>query len=150
MKATIKEFVKEYLALEQESIKEMVPPGNAVTVIWHTKAFVGGYQYLDPDVVYLSITSKPVTKEFARELRQQQPNRHELTADNDLDLTGRGHILRKIEKTLCRLTPEQTPIISCTRQWCLNYDSRDHSLWWQRDPHPRNSRGSAQSVDRNR
>ncbi|MCX6821908.1 MAG: hypothetical protein NTW30_03975 [Candidatus Aenigmarchaeota archaeon] len=56
----------------------------------------------------MSKTSNPVPNELVDAIKKIHPDRLSLIADAYLDLTGRVHILRRIDNRLTKMSPEQT------------------------------------------
>lgn len=88
------------------------PPSTGIILTWRNELRVGMVQHpIDIDfplIVFLSITSKYRDPEYARHVRNMDPGRLELTADPRLDMEGNFHVLRRIEKVLTFMTPEET------------------------------------------
>lgn len=98
--------------LEKEKLKINNPPLVPVTVYWKGRVYVGGLQEIFPEyskeIVLLSKGSAPADPRMINALNKVNENRLEVTADNDLDLTGRQHVLRRLNERLTKMTPEQT------------------------------------------
>ncbi len=88
------------------------PEPVGVLVIWQDYTYIGSIQVIVPDfskeIVVLSKSTIPLPVEFDNAIRKLDPGRLELTADDKLDLTGRQHILRRVENRLTMMTPDQT------------------------------------------
>jgi len=87
------------------------PKAQIVLVKWRQGEFFGSIQQIYPqfsDVFYLSKTSKPIAPELVDSIRRIEASILELTADDSLDLEGRGHLLRSVDGGLTYMTPEQT------------------------------------------
>ena len=100
--------------LEDEKRKRSLnkPEPVGVLVIWQDYTYIGSIQVIVPDfskeIVVLSKSTIPLPFEFDNAIRKLDPGRLELTADDKLDLTGRQHILRRLENRLTMMTPDQT------------------------------------------
>lgn len=100
--------------LEQERLKKplMHPEPTGVLIKWDGCTYVGGIQEIVPEfskeIVVLSMSTYPLPIDLADAIRKLDPRRLELQADDKLDLTGRQHVLRRIENRLTYMTPEQT------------------------------------------
>ncbi len=100
--------------LEDEKRKRSLnkPEPVGVLVIWKDYTYIGSIQVIVPDfskeIVVLSKSTIPLPVEFDNAIRKLDPGRLELEADDKLDLTGRQHVLRRIENRLTFMTPEQT------------------------------------------
>src|ERR1051326_8228157 len=88
------------------------PPSTGCLVNWRDQVRVGCIQYpVDPAfpaIVFVSITSRFLDPEYIRAIRNLDPGRLELTADDAIDLTGNFHILRREQERLTCMTPEET------------------------------------------
>jgi len=100
--------------LEDEKRKRSLnkPEPVGVLVIWKDYTYIGSIQVIVPDfskeIVVLSMTSSPPPIKLVDAMKRICPGRLELTADDKLDLTGRQHILRRVENRLTPMTPDQT------------------------------------------
>lgn len=103
---------KELLQDEKRKRALNKPEPVGVLVIWKDYTYIGSIQVIVPDlskeIVVLSKSTIPLPVEFDNAIRKLDPVRLELTADDILDLTGRQHILRRVENMLTRMTPDQT------------------------------------------
>ncbi len=103
---------KKLLELEksQRELHKAEPVG--VLVIWKDYTYIGSIKVIVPDfskeIVVLSKSTIPLPVEFDNAIRKLDPGRLELAADDMLDLTGRQHILRRVENRLTLMTPDQT------------------------------------------
>lgn len=81
-------------------------------VEWRDGIYIGHIQTIVPDysseIVSLSKTSRPLEEDFTRAVRRLDPSRLDLIADNELDLDGPHHLVRRVEKRLTIMTLEQT------------------------------------------
>ena len=88
------------------------PEPTGIMLTWRNGSYIGHIQIPAPEyskeVVALSKTSKPLQDGFAKAIRKLDPGRLELVADDELALTDRNHILRKLENRLTKMTAEQT------------------------------------------
>jgi len=97
-----------------ESARRMteIPKAEIILLNWRQEKYFGSVQIIAPkyseEIVYLSKTSKPLPEGLADSIKEKAPEVMTLTADNELDLRGRGHVLRKLEDRLTIMTPEQT------------------------------------------
>ena len=96
--------------IRKRSLNKPEPVG--VLVIWQDYTYIGSIQVIVPDfskeIVVLSMTSSPPPIKLVDAMKRICPGRLELTADDKLDLTGRQHILRRVENRLTLMTPDQT------------------------------------------
>ena len=96
--------------IRKRSLNKPEPVG--VLVIWQDYTYIGSIQVIVPDfskeIVVLSKSTIPLPVEFDNAIRKLDLGRLELTADDKLDLTGRQHILRRVENRLTLMTPDQT------------------------------------------
>ncbi len=98
--------------LEKErSIKPLNSPEPAGALIkWQGDIYFGTVQAvaeLSGEIFVLSKTSGFVPPGMVEAIRKLDPNRLELAADDDLDMTGRLHVLRKVDNRLTLMTPGQ-------------------------------------------
>lgn len=96
-----------------ESKKSLASPGPVVVLIkWKSSTYIGSIQVIVPDfskeIVVLSKSSKPIPFKLAEAIRKLESRMLELNAYYMLDLTGRQHILRRLENRLTHMTPDQT------------------------------------------
>ena len=87
------------------------PKAQFVLVKWRQGEYFGSIQQTYPqfsDVFYLSKTSKPLPSELTNSIRKLEPSVINMKADDELDLEGRAHLLRRLEDKLTHMTPEQT------------------------------------------
>jgi len=87
------------------------PKAQLVLVKWRQGEYLGSIQQVYSqfsDVFYLSKTSKPIPSKLANSIRKIEPSILDMKADDELELKGRGHVLRRLENRLTQMTPEQT------------------------------------------
>lgn len=101
------------LLLYEKSIKTMIYPEPIRAMItWKNDVYVGHIQEIVPEfskeIVALSKPTYPLQKELIEEIRKFDRDRIELCADNDLDLEGRQHILRRLDNRLTHMNCQQT------------------------------------------
>ncbi|MBI4454257.1 hypothetical protein HY636_06450 [Candidatus Woesearchaeota archaeon] len=87
-----------------------------VMVEWRKGMYIGHIQIIFPDyspeIVSLSKSSNHLQDGLVDAIRRLDPNRLNLMADERLDLTGRIHVLRRLENILTNPTPEQAGYIA--------------------------------------
>lgn len=109
------EMAKEFLKIVEGKMALMKPKPIPFFVKWRDNIYFGSLQNIaleySSEIFYLSKTSKSLSKNFLNTLKKLRPEIQIIEADNDLDLEGRGHCLRKIKNQLSRLTSEQTNYI---------------------------------------
>ena len=114
-----------YLLEKERSIKPLNSPEPIGALIkWQGDIYFGTVQAVaEPsgEIFVLSKTSGSVPPGMVEAIRKLYPNRLELTADYKLDLTGRSHVLRKVEKRLTYMTPGQT-------EYMLRHPLRIHEI----------------------
>ncbi len=96
-----------------DSKKSLASPEPVVVLIkWNNSTYIGSIQVIVPDfskeIVVASKSSKPLPFKLAEAIRKLYPEMLELSAYYMLDLTGRQHILRRVENRLTVMTLEQT------------------------------------------
>jgi len=83
-----------------------------VMIEWRKGMYIGHIQIIFPDyspeIVSLSKSTNPLHNDLVDAIRKLDHERLNLMADEKLDLTGRNHVLRRLENILTNLTPEQT------------------------------------------
>lgn len=88
------------------------PPSRGCFVAWRDQVRVGMIQHpIDPDfpaIVFISITSRHLDAEYIRAVRNLDPGRLLLTADDGLDLQDNFHVLRREGDRLSCMTPSET------------------------------------------
>ncbi len=91
------------------------PIPTGVMVSWKNGIYIGQIQIIVPDyspeIVALSKSSKPLMDLIVGAIMKLDKDRTNLVADDSLDLTGRQHVLRRLENRLTMMTPEQTEYI---------------------------------------
>lgn len=87
-----------------------------VMVEWRNGMYIGHIQIIVPDyspeIVSLSKCSNLLHDDLVDAIKKLDRNRLNLVADECLDLTGRNHLLRRLENRLTVLTSEQTRYMS--------------------------------------
>jgi DNA polymerase elongation subunit (family B) len=93
-------------------IKSLEP----ATIQWRGNIYVGHVQEIAPEyseeIVFLSKSFKPVAQKFVDTIKELDPDRVYLHADDSLELTGRYHLVRKLGNRLTSLTLEQARYMS--------------------------------------
>ncbi len=97
---------------EQLSNVKNNPEPTGVFVNWREGIYFGSIQYIESkysnEIILLSKTSDPLNDNLVDAIKRIDNKRLDLSAQNELDLTGRTHILRKIGYVLVNLNLEQT------------------------------------------
>jgi hypothetical protein len=90
-------------------------PVTGIFLMWRNGRYFGALIEAAPDysheIAYLSKTSKPIPQDLYFAVKRLDSDRLEAIADNELDLEGRHHFLRRVENRLTILTPEQLQYI---------------------------------------
>lgn len=100
--------------LKKEKLTNMFtcPKSISANIYWKNDFYIGSIQEIVPEfskeIVLLSKSSKHYPEELAQTLRRLDMKRPELFADENLDLEGRQHIVRRINDKLMYMTPDQT------------------------------------------
>lgn len=88
------------------------PEPTCVLVTWKNGIYIGVIQTIVPtfskEIVFLSKSSNPIGYKVADAIRKMDNGIFELIADDILDLTGRYHVVRRLENKLVKMTSEQT------------------------------------------
>ena len=88
------------------------PEPKSVMIRWRDNIYIGSIQEIAPEfsheIVLLSKSSQPLYVGLVEAIRKLDNQRVELDADESLDLDGRQHIVRLLEKRLVRMLSEQT------------------------------------------
>ena len=109
------EVAKNFLELEKANSK-YAQGQVGIILSWQESQYIGSLQEILPiyskEIVLLSKSSKSVVPQFTKAIRQLDKNRLEVIADNNLDLSGRQHVLRRVENLLSAMTLDQTMYIS--------------------------------------
>lgn len=88
------------------------PKTICANIYWKNDFYIGSIQEIVPEfskeIVLLSKSSKHYPEELAQALKRSDSGRLELFAEDNLDLEGRQHVLRKIDDKLIHMTPDQT------------------------------------------
>jgi hypothetical protein len=87
------------------------PKPMSANIYWNDDFYVGSIQEIAPEfskeIVLLSKSSKHYPRELAKALRKLDSGRLELFANDNLDLKGRQHVVRKIYDKLMYMTTDQ-------------------------------------------
>lgn len=114
--STWAEFAKGLLQQEKVFSALSHPEPTGVLVEWKSGIYIGSIQQAVPDyskeIFMLSKSSSPLPDGLVKAIKEQDPSRPYLHADNAIDLAGRQHILRKLEDRLVALTSEQDQYMS--------------------------------------
>ncbi len=100
--------------LEQEKIVNTCnyPKSISVIIRWRGNIYIGSIQLIEPEfskeIVLLSKSSYIIPDKLVNAIKRIDKGRLEFDADENLDLSGRQHVLRLFENTLIHLTPQQT------------------------------------------
>lgn len=100
--------------LEQEKLlrSRNYPEPIGVILKWDNISYIGSIQEIAPEfskeIVLLSKSRYILPDKLMNAIRELDKGRLELTADSFLDITGRQHILRKLDNRLTNMTEEQT------------------------------------------
>ena len=92
-----------------------VPDCALVLLNWRQHEYFGSLQEIAPnysrEIILLNKTSEPVMPELTHAIKGIEPSILIIKADNELDLEGRTHVLRRLESRLTKMTAEQTEYI---------------------------------------
>lgn len=103
---------KKLLELEKTKRVAFKPEPAGVLVVWHGHTYIGSILVISPEfsdeIVALNKSTTAIPTEFEIAIRKLDPGRICLAADDSLDLTGRLHLLRRVENRLTIMTPDQT------------------------------------------
>jgi hypothetical protein len=106
------ELAKRFLEGERSTLLITIPPSFPIFLYWKFNAYIGSLQEPFPDysreIVLLSKSSNSPNSDLIKAIKKLDKKRLEVTADSELDLTGRQHLLRRIGPRLTIMTPEQT------------------------------------------
>ena len=107
-----KQVAKQLLMSEKLTAAYLQPPPIRVLVEWRQGVYIGHIQIIVPDyskeIVALGKTSNPVLGGLVTAIKELDKERINLRADDSLDLSGRNHVLRRLEDRLTIMTPPQT------------------------------------------
>lgn len=105
-------LARKFLDMERKKLETNNPHSTPLNVYWKGRVYVGSIQEIFPEyskeIVLLSKGSYPADHNMINALNRVHKERLEVTADNELDLTGRQHVLRRLKTKLTRMTSEQT------------------------------------------
>lgn len=106
------DIARHILEMEKKMRIHNFNESSRVLVSWNGGIYIGAIQAAAPgfskEIVFLSKTSNPIEKKIADAIRNIDKEILELIADDYIDLTGRYHIIRKLENRLTKMTVEQT------------------------------------------
>jgi hypothetical protein len=100
--------------LEKEKILKICnhPAPISVLITWKKNFYIGSIQEVasefSDEIVLLSKSTYKLPDELVVALRKLDDERLELDAEDNLDLEGRQHVLRRLENRLVYMTNEQT------------------------------------------
>lgn len=110
------EVAKEILKMANITNMLTHPQAMYANIYWKNDFYVGSIQEIVPEsskeIVLLSKSSRLYPKELAQTLKRLDPGRLELFAEDNLDLNGRQHIVRKIDDKLVHMTSDQTKFMT--------------------------------------
>ena len=110
------EVAKSLLESERKGRSYNLPESIGIMLTWRDDNYVGSLQEVALDyskeIVLLSKSSNPLQIPLAEAIRKLDPSRLEITADRDLALEGRQHVLRRLGNNLTIMTQEQTEYIA--------------------------------------
>lgn len=110
------ELARSILQLEEETkIKIKKLTSNEIIralVLWKEKNYIATFQEIAPDfskeIILLAKSTNPLKIELINAIKKLDKGRFELYADDNIDLEGRQHILRRVGNKIMYLTPSQT------------------------------------------
>ena len=102
-----------FILEEEKALKSRnYPEPKSVMIRWRDNIYIGSIQEIAPEfsreIVLLSKSSQPLHMSLVEAIRKLDNQRQELDVDESLDLDGRQHIVRLLEKRLVRMLSEQT------------------------------------------
>lgn len=102
-----------FLLQKEKSVRALNNPEPVGALIkWQGNTYFGTLQAVasefSNEIVALSKTSNPLPVDLIEAIRKLDPERLELEADASLDMTGRQHLLRRVENRLTSMTRQQT------------------------------------------
>lgn len=106
------EIAKSILEKEETLKTWNYPLPISVLITWKSGVYIGSIQEASPEfpdeIVLLSKSSYKLPDDLVNAIRKLDDKRLEFGADESLDLSGRQHILRRVENRLVYMTSEQT------------------------------------------
>ena len=106
------EIANEILKKEEMTNIFTYPKPTSANIYWKNDFYIGAIQEIVPElskeIVLLSKSSNHYPEELAQTLRRLDSGRIELFADDNLDLEGRQHVVRRIDDRIMHMTTEQT------------------------------------------
>ena len=106
------EIANEILKKEEMTNIFTYPKPTSTNIYWKNDFYIGAIQEIVPElskeIVLLSKSSNHYPEELAQTLRRLDSGRIELFADDNLDLEGRQHVVRRIDDRIMHMTTEQT------------------------------------------
>ncbi len=107
-----RDLARRVLEYERETKPFHQPPSVGIVLEWRNERRIGciqpGILPEFPAVVFLSINSVHIAPEFIQAIRNLDPGRLLLTADDGLDLKGNFHTVRREENRLTFMTAKET------------------------------------------
>lgn len=106
---------RKVLDMERIQRASCTPSPTGVIVTCRGEEYFGHIQVPLPDyskeIVLLSKTSRPTNPVLIGAIRDLDPDRLELKADDNLDLEGRQNLVRRLGERLTVVTPEQAQYV---------------------------------------
>jgi hypothetical protein len=106
------DLVTHILESEKALVARNYPPPAPALLTWKHDVYLGSIQEVAPsisgEIVLLSKSTYKLHCDLVTVIRKLDKKRLELVADESLDLSGRQHVLRRLENTLVYMTSEQT------------------------------------------
>ena len=107
-----RKLAAEILRQEKMTAEVNKPPSIGVIVRWKNNAYIGSLQMIaedcSPEICLLNKSSKAINPELIEAIREIQPDRLQLVADEVLDLEDRVHVMRRVGNRLTICTAAQT------------------------------------------
>jgi len=105
------EIGQRVLTAEEGLLQRQYPIGSAIMLAWRDDSYLGSLQIIypefDSELVLLSKTGQEIDINLRDAILRLQPDRDQITADPELDLTGPHHNLRRLDDRLTFMTDEQ-------------------------------------------
>ena len=105
-------IARRFLEAEKRMSGTNIPPSVPIFLYWKFNAYIGSLQEpfseYSREIVLLSKSSNSPNPDLLKAIKKLNKTRLEVTADPELDLTGRQHLLRRIGTRLTSMTLEQT------------------------------------------
>ena len=110
-KINLVDIARKLLEREKSMDEHCIPKPIRAIITWRNDTYIGHIQEIYPEysaeIVALNKSSDPLPEGLVAAIKELDTGRLNLHSDNSLDLSGRQHLLRRLEDRLTIMTPNQ-------------------------------------------